>query len=81
MVQLCEAKRCEFIAWGSIIRRISPDLILNRVSKERKALLPAVCHWFVRNHMFIAGTHPKQTQQHRADISISMGKENEEEKV
>ena len=31
--------------------------------------------------LFIAGKHPKQTQQPGADISISMGKENEEESV
>lgn len=31
--------------------------------------------------MFIAGIHPKQTQQPGADISITMGKENKEENV
>lgn len=61
MVQLYEAKRCEFIAWGSIIRRISPDLILNRESEENKALLPVVCRWFVRNHVYCRNTSKANT--------------------
>lgn len=33
-----------------------------------------------RMKLFITGKHPKQTQQLGADVSICMGKENEEER-